>query len=364
MALAKSVTAVALAKGAAASGSTLTLIKGALKIMAWTKAKTILVGVGLLLAGGMTTITLQKAVESTPPAFTLVGHYENVFVGKHTKGGEFIIKASGIKTLVDITFENGYRETTGTDGRDAYVYTPGIACISSGRFPTNELVTFENQLLSLLSVRDRDSLVDLQTVRFYFYGTYAPEEITIQTKTNGTTLGLASIRWYAPNYMHGTGTNRYVFASYQKGYLLAEVKIAATQLVGGTVLPKEIVFTQFQQHSVTNTLRLADLSQIPNYEPDDVVPIELATFSITQAQIGRPLAGYLPEITDDLVRVSDLRISNNKQVWIESRKWYDFPKEPALVNRREDLVFDASGKLRPITMKDLQELQKPTNTNQ
>jgi RNA polymerase sigma factor (sigma-70 family) len=43
--LAKSVTAVALAKGAAASTSTLTLIKGALKIMAWTKAKTGMVGV-------------------------------------------------------------------------------------------------------------------------------------------------------------------------------------------------------------------------------------------------------------------------------------------------------------------------------
>jgi RNA polymerase sigma factor (sigma-70 family) len=38
--LAKSVTAVAFAKGATASVSTLTLIKGALKIMAWTKAKT------------------------------------------------------------------------------------------------------------------------------------------------------------------------------------------------------------------------------------------------------------------------------------------------------------------------------------
>ncbi len=39
-ALAKSVTAVALAKGAAASTSTLALVKGALKIMAWTKART------------------------------------------------------------------------------------------------------------------------------------------------------------------------------------------------------------------------------------------------------------------------------------------------------------------------------------
>jgi RNA polymerase sigma factor (sigma-70 family) len=41
--LAKTVTAVAMAKGATASGSTLTLIKGALKIMAWTKAKTVII---------------------------------------------------------------------------------------------------------------------------------------------------------------------------------------------------------------------------------------------------------------------------------------------------------------------------------
>ena len=61
VALAKSVTAVALAKGAAASTSTLTLIKGALKIMAWTKAKTAIVsGVVVLLAAGTTTITVKE----------------------------------------------------------------------------------------------------------------------------------------------------------------------------------------------------------------------------------------------------------------------------------------------------------------
>ncbi len=57
--LAATVTAAA-AKGAAAGSSTLTLIKGALKIMAWTKAKTaIVVGVGVLLAG-TTTVTIKK----------------------------------------------------------------------------------------------------------------------------------------------------------------------------------------------------------------------------------------------------------------------------------------------------------------
>jgi len=61
VALAKTVTAVALAKGAAASTSTLTLIKGALKIMAWTKAKTAIVaGAIVLLAAGTTTVTVNK----------------------------------------------------------------------------------------------------------------------------------------------------------------------------------------------------------------------------------------------------------------------------------------------------------------
>jgi RNA polymerase sigma factor (sigma-70 family) len=53
--LAKSVTAVALAKGATASASTLTLIKGALKIMAWAKAKTAASGAGVLLVLGAST---------------------------------------------------------------------------------------------------------------------------------------------------------------------------------------------------------------------------------------------------------------------------------------------------------------------
>ena len=57
--LAASVMAVS-AKGTAVSTSTLTLIKGALKIMAWTKAKTaIVVGASVLLAAGTTTAVIQ-----------------------------------------------------------------------------------------------------------------------------------------------------------------------------------------------------------------------------------------------------------------------------------------------------------------
>jgi RNA polymerase sigma factor (sigma-70 family) len=61
-ALAQTVTAVAFAKGATAGGSTLTLIQGALKLMAWTKAKTaIVIGAGVLLATGSTWLVVQSA---------------------------------------------------------------------------------------------------------------------------------------------------------------------------------------------------------------------------------------------------------------------------------------------------------------
>jgi RNA polymerase sigma factor (sigma-70 family) len=59
--LAKVVTVIAITKGAAASTSTLTLIQGALKIMAWTKAKIVVVSaIVVLLAAGTTGILIHQ----------------------------------------------------------------------------------------------------------------------------------------------------------------------------------------------------------------------------------------------------------------------------------------------------------------
>jgi len=58
--LAQSATASALAKGAVATASTVTLAKGALKLMAWTKAQTTVVAAAIvLLAAGTTTVGLK-----------------------------------------------------------------------------------------------------------------------------------------------------------------------------------------------------------------------------------------------------------------------------------------------------------------
>jgi uncharacterized protein (TIGR03435 family) len=70
--LAQSVTAVAIAKGATAGGSTLTLVKGALKVMAWTKAKsTIVVGVVVLLATGSATLGVKEYQDHRSEAWEL-----------------------------------------------------------------------------------------------------------------------------------------------------------------------------------------------------------------------------------------------------------------------------------------------------
>lgn len=67
-ALAKSVTVLALAQGVASGSSTLTLIKGALKLMAWSKMKTAIVfGIGVLCAGTAMVAVRQIQAHRTYP---------------------------------------------------------------------------------------------------------------------------------------------------------------------------------------------------------------------------------------------------------------------------------------------------------
>jgi len=87
-AVAKSVTALALAKGAAASGSTLTLINGALKLMAWTKTKiAIVAGVAALLAAGTTTVAVKaiNAGRTRAALATMQGDWEGTLTAGQTQ---------------------------------------------------------------------------------------------------------------------------------------------------------------------------------------------------------------------------------------------------------------------------------------
>jgi RNA polymerase sigma factor (sigma-70 family) len=121
--LAKSVTAVAIAKGATASASTLTLIKGALKIMAWTKAKTAIVaGACVLLAAGTTTITIYNAgrpMRNIQSEWSAISGNDGQWswsggkIEAHTIDGDSILASS--KKYGDVTFS----ATVGTFNKEA-----------------------------------------------------------------------------------------------------------------------------------------------------------------------------------------------------------------------------------------------------
>ncbi len=71
VALAKTISTVAITKGAAAGGSTLALVKGALKTMAWTKAKTAVVAAAVVILAGTTTPIIVHVVHQRDAAASL-----------------------------------------------------------------------------------------------------------------------------------------------------------------------------------------------------------------------------------------------------------------------------------------------------
>jgi RNA polymerase sigma factor (sigma-70 family) len=67
VALVKTISLIAVAKGAAATTTTLTLVKGALKLMAWSKAKmAVVTGVSIILAA-TSTLALRNYIRHAPP---------------------------------------------------------------------------------------------------------------------------------------------------------------------------------------------------------------------------------------------------------------------------------------------------------
>jgi RNA polymerase sigma factor (sigma-70 family) len=122
-ALAKVVTAAAVTKGAAASTSTLTLIKGALKLMAWSKAKTAVVaGACVLLAAGTTTLAVyhsNKPIEGIPKDWSVLSGdsgqwtWANGAINGHSTGGDCILASN--KKYRDVTLS----AIAGTTNRDA-----------------------------------------------------------------------------------------------------------------------------------------------------------------------------------------------------------------------------------------------------
>jgi RNA polymerase sigma factor (sigma-70 family) len=108
VALAKSVTAVAIAKGAAASGSTLILVKEALKIMTHAKLK-LAIGItaGILLVGGATTMVISQTTgddKLTPQEIAKQSQDAYAALMSYSDSGTVVTEMAGknIKTTFNI----------------------------------------------------------------------------------------------------------------------------------------------------------------------------------------------------------------------------------------------------------------------
>ena len=126
--LATSVKAVAFAKGSAAGASTLTLVKGALKIMAWTKAKiAITAGAVVLLSVGTTAWIGSEwiSANSLPKLdFQAEGTLDFISDGK-TNHDNFVASVKDNQWLIHFPSESGgitYQENS-FDGDNIYSYT-------------------------------------------------------------------------------------------------------------------------------------------------------------------------------------------------------------------------------------------------
>jgi RNA polymerase sigma factor (sigma-70 family) len=111
--LVRTVTAVAIAKGAAAGGSTLALIKGTMKLMAWTKAKAVTVaGVAMVLAAGTTTAVVEVVHAARAAAYpNIEGAWEGVML--LDDAGVAAGEAGRTHVVLKLTkTESGYKATT------------------------------------------------------------------------------------------------------------------------------------------------------------------------------------------------------------------------------------------------------------
>jgi RNA polymerase sigma factor (sigma-70 family) len=124
--LAKTISVATLAKGAAAGGSTLALAKGALKLMAWSQAKTaIIAGALILLAAGAATVTVEKIIPPAPIIIRIEGTGQAVLsttllVGPTTrpdaKHEKFVEDYNQHRKVLSRIIETG-RMTILTDGK-------------------------------------------------------------------------------------------------------------------------------------------------------------------------------------------------------------------------------------------------------
>jgi uncharacterized protein (TIGR03435 family) len=115
--LAKSVIAAGLAQGVATSASTLTLVQGALKLMAWTKMKTAIVAAVVIVATtSVVTVGVRSVIGTHPDSI-----YEKMFAQADSRSMAALISAPPIVIVRPSRYPDRGQGIWATSGQGVYV---------------------------------------------------------------------------------------------------------------------------------------------------------------------------------------------------------------------------------------------------
>ena len=325
--LAVTVTTAA-AKGAVIGGSTLTLVKGALKLMAWTKIKTaIIVGVGILLATGTATVTVEK-IMAPMPFIRIVGKGKIELFAQPPRiveTADMVILTDGISYRISVVSKghsgltNDVYDSTaeyGSDGQDTFELSRWLSYFHRtpdgvggfaypGRLPDSDDApeVVKAAWLAYCS-KDYFSVSNQQTV-FRLFGDFSmvwPDFITNQvTYWTNSTLP-QSITGWSRNWIVGRRAEpnqprqALELKQYPNGFKAWKFTASDPVLVGNMHVPRQITLeTFFPKPPTTATTG------------DDTQPLRKATFVVDSVEIGKGRLNPFPPVTVPDLQVMDKR---------------------------------------------------------
>lgn len=326
---AKVISVVAVAKGATASASTLTLIKGTLKAMAWTKAKTAIVaGTIALVSIGSATVLVDKIV--WPPQFVEIsGHgqielftkppriVETAKITIQTDGKLYNLKIVSSGDGILTNNADDMSAEYGSDGIDTFVlsdrFTPfhrtrdgmgGI--IFSGRFPREATAQYVPLVVqaawlgycSETFLTNNQTGVKLGNSFSMIWPDYVTNLVTYWTNS----ISPQSVTGWSRNWMLGYRTNSLEqlkaiqLDQYPDGFKAWKFTAADPVMISGKPVPRQVTLETFFPKFSRETL-----------SGDDTIPMRTATFTADSIKVVKGKLDPLPKVTVPDLQAEDLR---------------------------------------------------------
>jgi hypothetical protein len=313
VALVKSVTTVAIAKGSIAAASTITLVKGAMNTMTWLKIK-LAVGVGaaVMLTGGMATIAFSQ---SQPTVYSLLE--KTPIVANAT-----FEKEINIKTLPpNINIPAGAQKQSFTFALDGEDYRMDFGGGMVGRFTDTDWQTMGKQVMKFSSKWNKP---DGESGGITAGNSVARGTINLLITSGITTANPKNIVWEAGHRkmtFEGDEEKKYVVEFTEENGLPVSAIVVATDHGSSTGMPDGILIYRYDSHFFEGRLPIEIVRYYGNTVNEDAKAFAIRIQSLKISN------GHLPSTDldpDKLIKTTNPNFisffySNNIPYWTDAK---------------------------------------------